>query len=252
MMLRTITHPEQSKRMAIAPTTEWCYSLSVAIVLLLVPLFASGAESVAPNIDTAKSRLHQSELIYEGMASYGNYRLFGAAENAKLYTAGVEYDRELWPRVIGARVDYVSEFLPVVCLSQPVKTDLWGNTLSRGRRTIPGIGITPVGFRLLWRDGRRLMPYFETDATVLAFTQKALSSDATYENWSFHLTGGMKLKLGGRYDLRLGMFSDLHFSNAFVVRSNPALDVMNANVGIVYHLAGWRNKIPSEAHLILH
>jgi len=82
------------------------------------------------------------------------------------------------------------------------------------------------------------MPYFETKASVLGFTQKALSSDATYENWSFHLTGGMKLKLRGQYDLRLGMLSDMHFSNAFVVRSNPALDLMNVDVGIVYHLGG--------------
>jgi len=34
------------------------------------------------------------------------------------------------------------------------------------------------------------------------------------------------------------MLSDMHFSNAFVVRSNPALDLMNVDVGIVYHLGG--------------
>jgi hypothetical protein len=73
---------------------------------------------------------------------------------------------------------------------------------------------------------------------VIGFTQKALSSEATYENWSFHLTQGVKIKLHGRYDLRLGLLSDLHFSNAFVVRANPALDVMNVDVGIVYHLGG--------------
>jgi hypothetical protein len=32
--------------------------------------------------------------------------------------------------------------------------------------------------------------------------------------------------------------SDLHFSNAFVVRSNPALDVMNVDLGLVYHMGG--------------
>lgn len=185
--------------------------------------------------DAPETQSSQRELIYEGMVSYGNYRLFGAAENAKLYTAGVEYDRELWPKFIRARVDYVSEFLPVVLLSQSSKTDSWGDTIGRGRKTVPGIGMTPIGFRLLWRDGRQWMPYFETKGSVLGFTQKALSTDATYENWSFHLTGGLKVKLRGRYDLRLGMLSDLHFSNAFVVRSNPALDVMNVDVGIVHH-----------------
>jgi hypothetical protein len=174
------------------------------------------------------------------MMSYGNFRLFGAAEGSKLYAAGVEYDRELWPRFVGARVDYVTEFLPVLLLSQPAKADIWGNPLGKERETVPGAGVTPIGLRFLWRDGSRVMPYFETKASVLGFSDKALSPDATYENWSFHLTGGVKVKLRGRYDLRLGVLSDLHFSNAFVVRSNPALDVLNVNVGVVYHLGGAR------------
>ena len=213
--------------------------LLLVVLAILICASTADAESVMPSNRPADVKPSPpSELIYEGMISYGNYRLFGSAENAKLYTAGVEYDRELWPRVLGARVDYVTEFLPVVLLTQPAKTDDWGNTLSRDRKTVPGIGVTPLGVRLLWRDGKRLMPYYEVKATVLGFTEKALSPNATYENWSFQLSGGMKLKLRGRFDLRLGMLNDLHFSNAFVVRSNPALDVMNANVGIVYHLGG--------------
>ncbi|HKO18048.1 MAG TPA: acyloxyacyl hydrolase [Acidobacteriaceae bacterium] len=190
-----------------------------------------------------RRRAPQRELIYEGMISYGNYRVFGAAEKVKLYTAGVEYDREFWHGFLGARVDYVSEILPVVRLSQPARTDFWGDPLTRNRKTVTGVGVTPIGFRLLWRDNRRLMPYFETKGTVLGFTQKALSPEATYENWSFHLTGGVKVRLHGRYDLRLGLLSDLHFSNAFVVRSNPAVDLMNVSVGLVRHLGS-----PGSAH----
>lgn len=208
----------------------------ILLATLITPLYAGPASSISPNRDGVVLNTPQREIVYEGMASYGNIRLFGAAENAKLYTAGVEYDRELWPHAFRVRVDYVTEFLPVVLLSQPAKTDSWGDTLSRERKMVPGVGITPLGVRLLWRDGKRVMPYYEVKASVLGFTQKALSSEATYENWSFHLTGGVKVKLRGRYDLRLGLLSDLHFSNAFVVRSNPALDVMNVNVGLVYHL----------------
>ena len=214
------------------------YRPFILLAVWMGSLCAGAAPRLELNRNGTVGQAPPRELIYEGMASYGNYRVFGSAEKAKLYTAGVEYDRELWPHFLRARVDYVSEFLPVVLLSQPAKTDFWGNPLTSSRETIPGIGITPLGFRLLWRDGHRLMPYFETKATVLGFTQKALSPDATYENWSFHCTGGMKLKLTDRYDLRLGMLSDLHFSNAFVVRSNPAVDVMNVSIGIVYHLPG--------------
>ena len=224
----------------ICVTNRPSHCLMIALAIVSVATISNAEAGVVPARDRGVKPAPQSEIIYEGMASYGNYRLFGAAENAKLYTAGVEYDRELWPRFLRARVDYVSEFLPVVLLSQPVKADIWGDTLSSSRKCVPGIGITPLGVRLLWRDGRRWMPYFETKGSVLGFTQKALSPDATYENWSFHLTGGIKLKLCARYDLRLGILSDMHFSNAFVVRSNPALDVMNVGVGIVYHLDGRR------------
>jgi hypothetical protein len=202
----------------------------------------SGETVEVANREEQAHRMPQREIIYEGMVSYGNYRLFGAAENAKLYAAGVEYDRELWPSLLHTRVDGVVEILPVLLLTQPQKTDTWGNPLTRERKIVPGAGVTPIGLRLLWRDGKQIMPYFEVKAGVLGFTQKALSSEATYENWSFHLTQGLKVRLRGRYDLRLGLLSDLHFSDGFVVRSNPALDLMNVDVGLVYHLgAGKRN-----------
>ena len=206
----------------------------------LPPEMAGGSAPFVMRSAAHPSHLPQRELIYEGMVSYGNYRLFGAAEKVKLYTAGVEYDRELWRGFLRSRVDYVSEILPLVLLSQPSKTDFWGDPLTRNRKIVPGAGVTPIGFRLLWRDNRRLMPYFETKASVLGFTQKALSPDATYENWSFHLTGGTKIRLSRGYDLRLGLLSDLHFSNAFVVASNPAVDVMNLDFGLVRHLGSPR------------
>lgn len=214
-------------------------SSAFIVLAILITMRCAAAESiVAPDRDADVRRPRPSELIYEGMMSYGNYKVFGAAENVKLYTSGVEFDREVWPRFLGSRVDYAMELLPVVLLSQPAKTDFWGDTLSRNRTIIHGCGITPIGLRLLWRDEHRIMPYFEVKGTVLGFTQKALSRQATYENWSFHLTQGVKIKLRDRFDVRLGLLSDLHFSNAFVVRSNPAVDVMNVDIGLVYHLSG--------------
>ena len=212
----------------------------VAVVASGMQLWAGAEDTSISSRDSHPQPVKHTELIYEALASFGNYRVFGSAENVKLFAAGVEYDRELWPHLFHTRVDGVCEFLPIVLLFQPQKTDFWGDTLSRTRDLVPGMGITPVGFRLLWRDGKQVMPYFETKGSVLGFTQKALSPQATYENWSFHLTGGVKVRLRGRYDLRLGLLSDLHFSNAFVVRSNPAVDLMNVNLGLVYHLQGSR------------
>ena len=231
------------------PGTATLWKSILKLVGFLIVLFFlvlqenAHAESIL--VPRAEQQERRTDLVYEGMASYGNYRVFGVAENAKLYTGGVELDRELWPNVFHTRVDGVVEILPFVLLTQPDKTDIWGNPLTRSRKAVQGAGITPIGFRLLWRDGKRVMPYFETKGSVFGFTQKALSSQATYENWSFHLTQGVQMRIHGHYDLRLGMLSDLHFSNANIVRSNPALDVMNADIGLVYHLS--RPKWPFSA-----
>lgn len=218
----------------------------LACVFFALLIANTGALSVAEGsdmhqVDGSRPQLfRQREIIYEGLVSYGNYRVFGGAENVKLYAAGVEYDRELWRHLFHMRIDGVMEVLPVLFLTQPRRTDIWGDTLSRRRTLVPGAGITPLGFRLLWRDGKKIEPYFEAKGSVLGFTEKALSRDATYENWSFDLTDGLKVRLRGRYELRLGLLNDLHFSNAFVVRSNPAVDVMNINLGLVCRLGNSR------------
>jgi len=221
------------------------YGTALSICLAMLGAFAIlqrvGAEETEVQIDESHPQsATQKEIIYEGLVSYGNYRVFGGAENVKLYAAGVEFDRELWPHVFHTRVDAAFEVLPVVFLTQPRQADIWGDTLSKRRTLVPGVGVTPLGVRLMWRDGKAVMPFFEVKGSVIGFTQKALSPEATYENWSFNLTEGVKVKLRGRYDLRIGVASDLHFSNAFVVRSNPAVDLMNVNVGLVYHLRSSR------------
>jgi hypothetical protein len=46
--------------------------------------------------------------------------------------------------------------------------------------------------------------------------------------------------LNDRFDLRLGLFGDFHFSDGFIVPVNPGLDVMNATMGLTYHLGSKR------------
>jgi hypothetical protein len=180
----------------------------------------------------------EGELIYEGMVSYGHYKIFASGSGDALYTAGLEYDRHSWGRLLGSRFDYVAEILPVVLLRQGNNPDIWGTPLSPGHHMVPGASFSPIGFRLLWRDHKVLMPYLEGKFGMIGFTEKALSQHATYENFTMQSAIGLKVSVNSRYDVRLGLFSDFHFSNAFMVPVNPGLDVMNANLGIVYHLGG--------------
>jgi hypothetical protein len=196
---------------------------------------------VLPRMDssaaTAKPMKHsvESELIIEGLASYGNWEIFAAGTDCKMYTAGIEYNRHSWGHVIGARVDYVAEFLPLVLLKEPASADFWGYPETTARKIVPGIGISPIGVRFQWLSRGKIKPYLEVKGGILGFTQKVLSPVATYENFSFQSAIGAQVKLSDRWGLRLGAFSDFHFSNAFITASNPGLDVMNANLGLSYH-----------------
>ena len=179
----------------------------------------------------------ESELVVESLASYGNWRLFAGGQDCKLFTAGVEYDRHSWGYFLKARIDYAAEVLPIVVLMEPAKDDIWGDPLTTAKRWVPGLEISPIGFRMMWRsDKASWKPYFTAKGGILVFTQKVPSPEATYENFSFQTAIGVQTRLTERMDLRLGLFSDVHFSNAFIVPVNPGLDVMNANLGISYHL----------------
>jgi hypothetical protein len=178
----------------------------------------------------------ESDATLEGLASYGHYKIFASGSGCKLYTSGLEYDRHSWGYLLKARMDYAAEVLPVVLLDAPLTQDIWGSPTSPYHHIVPGIGFSPIGFRMLWRDRKPIKPYLTWKGGMLIFPEKVLSQEATYVNFSFQAATGVEAKLTPRLDLRLGLISDFHFSNAFMVPVNPGIDVMNANLGLTYHL----------------
>jgi hypothetical protein len=189
--------------------------------------------------DAAKKVGHprpvESQLVFEDQGSFGNYQIFAQGEDSKLFSAGVEYDRHSWGCMLKAQVYYVAEFLPFVLLEEPAVLNYYGIPRSTDKQLVPGIGITPAGFRVQWRDGKTIKPYLMAKGGFLVFSQKAESPNASYENISLRSEIGIQIRMTKRLDLRLGM-GDSHFSNAFVVPSNPGLDVMSYMGGIAWHL----------------
>lgn len=221
-----------------------CTQISIGILLAALLGFCGTplanaqkmANSGVENLPVAARQAPPQELLFESLASYGHYKIFASGSGAKLYTSGLEYDRNSWGTFLRAQMDYVGEFLPLVLLDTARKSDIWGTPLGTARHVVPGMGISPIGFRMMWRPGKGVKPYLEAKGGMIAFTDKVLSQEATYENFSLQSQAGLLVKATSRYDLRLGLFGDFHFSNAFMVPINPGLDVMNASFAVSYHL----------------
>lgn len=181
------------------------------------------------------SEPQDSDIIYEGESSFGHYRIYAASKWGYLHVAGFEYDRQSWGTFLRARLGYVAEILPVVILEQPAKADIWGNPTTRDQIINPGLGICPIGMRLLWRDGSRIQPFFLVKGGMIGFTHKSLSPYASYENFNLQEMTGFQVRLNNRFDMRVigGYF---HFSNGFLVPNNPGIDEMMYGGALVYHL----------------
>ena len=177
----------------------------------------------------------EGELVYESIGSFGHYHLYADSWWSNLHTAGIEYDRNSWGKFIGAQMDYTADIMPLVILTQPSKTDVWGDPLTTDREHVPGLAFSPIGLRMMWLSRKRVKPYYFIKGGLIGFTQKALSKNATYENFTLQESLGAQFKLTDRWDFRTG-FLFFHFSNGFIVASNPGLDSLTYNAGFCYHL----------------
>jgi hypothetical protein len=100
--------------------------------------------------------------------------------------------------------------------------------------TSDSLAISPIGLRIKWRYNKLYKPYFITKAGVIAFNKKAISQDASCQNFLLQIGIGVQAKLTWRLDLRVGG-GYLHFSSAFMVPSNPGIDEMTYNRGLSYN-----------------
>jgi len=192
------------------------------------------ATTVATKVPLSKP-LVESEIAVMGMIPDGDYRLFSATVRCTAWTVGVEYDRQ-WGHFFKARFDYVAEVLPFVLLSQPAVSDFWGNAKSPNQQLVPGVSISPFGFRWLWLSNRSIKPYVVGKLGSIAFTEKAFSPNASYANFNVQAAFGLQIRLTERMDLRVEPFEFFHVSNGYLARSNPGMDELASKIGISYHL----------------
>ena len=178
----------------------------------------------------------ESEIAVTGMIPAGDYRLYSATVRCNAWTVGVEYDRHSWGYFLKSQFDYVVEVIPLLLLSEPAKADFWGNPKSPNQQLVPGLSVSPFGFRMLWRPNKAVRPYVIGKLGVIAFPQKVLSPAASYANFNVQADFGILFKMTERVDLRVDPFVFFHVSNGYLAASNPGMDELATKIGISYHL----------------
>lgn len=178
----------------------------------------------------------ESEIAVTTMIPDGDYRLFSATIRCTAWTVGVEYDRHSWGHLLKSQVDYVVEVIPIMILSQPAVSDFWGNAKSPNQELVPGVSISPFGFRFLWRSTRGIRPYLTGKLGAAVFAKKAFSQKASYTNFNIQVDAGLLFRMSERVDLRVDPFVFFHVSNGYLAASNPGMDELATRIGINYHL----------------
>jgi hypothetical protein len=226
----------------------YCFSI-LAALCLLIPWPAHSQETANPPVTPVPAEAGTgsiknpsgkpavaSEIAVTAMIPMGDYRLFSATVRCNAWTAGVEYDRHSWGRFMKSQFDYVVEVIPVLILSEPAKSDFWGNPKSPNQQLVPGVSISPFGFRWLWRSNRAIRPYVTGKLGAAVFTQKAFSQEASYANFNVQADFGILFKMTERLDLRADPFVFFHVSNGYLAKSNPGMDELATKIGVSYHL----------------
>jgi hypothetical protein len=222
------------------------HGLSILPALcLLVPPLAYSQETAATTVTETETGVTQkppgkqpvaSEIAVTGMIPDGDYRLFSATVRCDAWTLGVEYDRHSWGYFLKSQFDYVAEVIPVVILSQPTVSDFWGNAKSPNQQLVPGVSLSPFGFRMLWRSEKAIRPYVIGKIGTAVFTKKAFSPNASYANFNVQADFGVLIRMTQRVDLRVDPFVFFHVSNGYLAASNPGMDELATKYGISYHL----------------
>jgi len=177
-----------------------------------------------------------SEVSVTFMIPDGDYQLFSATTRCYAWTVGVEYERPM-THMFKMRVDYAAEVIPLFILSQPERSDFWGNGVSHNQKPVPGFSILPIGFRFLWFEKSRIRPFAVGKLGGVVFNQKALSPNASKYNFNIQAAAGVLYAVNKRYDLRIEPFEFFHISNGYMAASNPGMDQLAVRVGVTYHFS---------------
>jgi hypothetical protein len=137
--------------------------------------------------------------------------LIGTTTDRRFFMAGFGYEYRCWAWS-GVSISYSGEIMPAAVLLEP-------------GHAVYGFAVTPLGFTADFGRRHKIYPFLTTNEGMITSTEPIPINvlGATGLNFLFDLGGGIHIKMGERYALRLG-YKYLHISNGFTTPVNPGVD----------------------------
>lgn len=228
----------------------------------------ASAPAAAPSSDAAQSaysRLNSWTILSEG-APNSRHIILGQAEDRHFLVFAGEYARKLSSHN-AFRIDYVAQLRPISLESDPtlrgfrsVATGEVISTFPQPQRVLlvtheslmlVGVGPTPVasvpfysrkwtyggaidplGFRMTFREHRRLQPFLDGTSGFVVTTRDVPVNNTFPFNFEFSFGGGLDYYLTAHRSLRI-RYGLRHMSNAYVA-PDPGIDAGFFEVGFSF------------------
>jgi len=142
-------------------------------------------------------------------------KIIGSTENRNLLLVSLRYGRVLaaWESL---SLEYTLDIFPAAVVFEP-------DRIRRGRSTIYGAGLSPLGFKINFAQESWIKPFVATSVGVLYFVDDVPVPRSSRFNFTPEIGLGVQFFLTPKNAMTLG-YKFHHMSNANTGRSNPGMD----------------------------
>jgi len=142
-------------------------------------------------------------------------KIIGSTENRNLLLVSLRYGRVLaaWESL---SLEYTLDIFPAAVVFEP-------DRIRRGRSTIYGAGLSPLGFKINFAQESWIKPFVATSVGFLYFVDDVPVPRSSRFNFTPEIGLGVQFFLTPKNAMTLG-YKFHHMSNANTGRSNPGMD----------------------------
>lgn len=163
----------------------------------------------------------------------------GVTRDREFFILSLQYGR----RIIANRdvtLEYTVDFIPVAIVTKNPKIDIHSRRvftdggwiyIATGVSPVYGFGMSPVGFKFHFLQGRHARVFLSASGGFLAFAENVPHPDARKFNFTFDFGGGVQIWARSNWGVTLG-YKLHHLSNANTADANPGLDASIFYIGI--------------------